>query len=241
MAQLSRLSDTLPGLKIPIKIVHLSDLHYGLYTRASTISNWVGQTLSESPDLILITGDFVDRLAWRKMDGLVQALEPLEAPLGVWGVWGNHDHSWNKIQRLGPALQEAGVHILVNDGRLIREDLFLAGLDESVQPTPDMKCVLAAKPKDATCIVMSHSPDLLPHLPAELDLVLSGHTHGGQIKLPGLGALRTSSIYGQRFLEGWIKEDGLPLAYVSRGLGTTLLPVRWGSPSEIVVLELTPG
>ena len=238
--QISRLGHALPGLKEPLRVVHLSDLHFGLYTMAEDVSRWVEQTLNEAPDLILITGDFVDRLAWRDIGGLFKALEPLHAPLGVWGVWGNHDHNRSRTRVLGPAFKDLHFQILVNEGRQVREDVFLMGVDEEVEASFDAARIFASKPGTATCIAMSHSPDTLPQLPPEIDLVLAGHTHGGQIKLPGLGALRTSSAYGKRFLEGWIREEGLPLAYVSRGLGTTALPIRWNSPAELVVLELNP-
>lgn len=241
MAQLSRLSQTIKGLRKPVCLVQLSDLHFGLYTNADDVTTWVDQTLAEAPDLILLTGDFVDRLSWRGHAGLLEALRPLSAPLGVWGVWGNHDHSRDKVKSLAPAFAATGLQILINEGRLVREDLFLVGFDEKAQASPDVKSILSTRPEGTACIAMSHSPDILPKLSPAIDLVLAGHTHGGQIKLPFVGALRTSSAYGQRFLEGWINEEALPLAYVSRGLGTTALPIRWGSPSELVVLELTPS
>ena len=239
MAQVSRLSHFLPKLEEPLRLVQLSDLHFGLYTNGKDVSRWVEQTLNEAPDLILLTGDFMDRLAWRSSTGLIEALKPLSAPLGVWGVWGNHDHNRSRVRHLKPAFERLGIQILVNEGRTVRDDLFLVGIDEEVQPWPDIEHVFSSKSAETACIAMSHSPDTLPQLPLAIDLVLAGHTHGGQIKLPGLGALRTSSIYGQRFLEGWIREENLPLAYVSRGLGTTALPIRWGSPSELVVLEIS--
>jgi predicted MPP superfamily phosphohydrolase len=234
--EVSRHTLLLP-LSAPVKIVQLSDLHYGPLLRQGSVSAWVEATRLEHPDLILITGDFVDRFTDEELTPLVSALSQLSAPLGVWGVWGNHDHfRFRPITSLLRPLQEAGITILNNRGVALRDDLYLAGVDDFRTGYPDLAAAIGGRPKGATCLLMSHNPDMLPLIPAEVDLVLCGHTHGGQVNFPLIGAPLTSSHYGQRFRAGWVEAPAR--AYVSRGLGVTMLPLRLNCPPELAVFEL---
>ena len=229
----------LKDLESPLRIVQLSDLHFGLYVGERRLEAWVEAALAATPDLIVITGDFVDRLAWQETTALFRQLRKLNAPLGVWGVWGNHDYAQAATSdAFVAALSHAGVRLLVNEGVRLRDDLFLAGVDDFLEGRPSLSLALEERPPLGACILLSHNPDILPRVPARVGLTLCGHTHGGQIKLPVVGALRTSSRYGKRFLEGRISEP-VP-AFVSRGLGYSALPLRVLSPAEIVVLELVP-
>lgn len=232
-----------PDCKQPVRIVQLSDLHYGPYIHAGHVRNWVALTNAAKPDLIIISGDFVDRMNLRSLTPLANALSQLRAPLGVWAVWGNHDHKrYPDIQKLRTVLEKAGVQFLVNAGVQLRDDLFLAGVDDRVEATPDVMKALKDCPPQGMCVLVSHNPDVLPTLPeaaiTRVTLALSGHTHGGQIRLPLVGALRTSSLYGQRFLGGW--SDAPVPAYVSRGLGMTFLPLRINCPPELVMMQINP-
>lgn len=224
-------------IQAPLKVVQLSDLHYGPFLRQGSVSAWVEAARLELPDVILITGDFIDRFAEEEITPLVSALSQLSAPLGVWGVWGNHDHfRFRPITKLLRLLQEAGVTILNNRGVALREDFYLAGVDDFRTGYPDLAAALRGRPAGATCLLMSHNPDMLPLIPAAVDLVLCGHTHGGQINLPLIGAPVTSSRYGQRFRAGWVEAPAR--AYVSRGLGVSMLPLRLNCPPELAVFEL---
>ncbi|UCH27701.1 MAG: metallophosphoesterase [Trueperaceae bacterium] len=223
----------------PLKLVQLSDLHFGPFHQRKSLDAWVDATLAEAPEVIVVTGDFIDHLSGADLEPLASALKKLRAPLGVWGVWGNHDRSRAPhIQTLEQVLDRSGIKILNNRGVLLRNDLFLAGVDDFHNGRPDLELALGARPTDAACILLSHNPDLLPQVPASVGLTLCGHTHGGQIKLPLIGPPLTSSRYGKRFAEGWV-EAAAP-AYVSRGLGTSMLPIRFNCPPELSVLELLP-
>lgn len=232
----------MPGLKAPVKVAQLSDLHYGPFIKQEHVRHWVEATLLEKPDLILLTGDMVDRWGTGGLEPLVAELARLEAALGVWACWGNHDHAnAKKLRRLHEALEHAGVRVLCNEGASVHDDLFLAAVDDYRKGKPDLEAALKARPPEGACLLMSHNPDVLPHVPQVVDLVLCGHTHGGQLNFPLVGPLRTSSRYGRRFLAGWMNPPDSPVpAYVSRGLGVTLLPVRLNSPAELVMLTLLP-
>jgi uncharacterized protein len=234
---------TLPHLKAPLRIAHLSDLHYNVYSQESHIKAWVDATLAESPDIVLITGDIIDHRTQGDFEPLARQLGRLQPPLGIYGVWGNHDYDQGLARRdeLAAALANVGIRILVNEGINVRDDLFVTGVDDLWRGHHELWKALENRPTDKACIFMCHIPDILPGIVEygyHADLTLSGHNHGGQVKLPFLGALAVPSKYGSRFLEGWFTEP--TLAFVSRGLGFSVMPVRLGSTSEVVIIDLEP-
>ena len=235
----------LRGLEKSVRVVQLTDLHFGRLQRIRRVEGWVDAALEQQADLIVITGDFVDhQITDPDLGALVCAISRLHAPLGVFAVPGNHDHGSFKydIADLISPLEAVGIRFLINRNITLREDLVLAGVDDLWLGKPDMSAALEAVPDGPAVILMAHNPDQLVKVPARVDLTLSGHTHGGQIVLPVVGALQTGSDYGQRFAQGFVRANGETgaLGFVSRGLGTTLLPIRFGCPAELVVLDLEP-
>ena len=248
----------LAGLTRPVRLALLTDLHYGLYIGAGSVRRWVDATLAERPDLILLGGDLLDRSAAALLPGdpLLSELGRLQAPLGVYAVWGNHDYgSFGHYgsRRRGPArtdwaaqrgrltgwLAARGITLLLNEGRALRGDLWLGGVDDLWRGRPDPAAALRGAGERAT-VLLSHNPDLLLELGQVLPgLVLSGHTHGGQVRLPLLGALQVPA--DPRFTMGWVQGPGGTPAYVSRGLGMSGLPVRNLCEPEITLLTLLPG
>ncbi|WP_309569989.1 metallophosphoesterase [Deinococcus sp.] len=251
-------TDTRPlrGLCSPVRLAFLTDLHYGLYVGSGQIRGWVDTALDARPDLILLGGDFIDQRIRTSPLPLIRELARLKAPLGVYGVWGNHDYgSFGRYSSVyyGPVradwaerratltqeLRAEGVEILLNQGVAVRDDLHVGGVDDLWNGTPDARAALAGSGERAT-ILLSHNPDVLPDLPVPAGLVLSGHTHGGQVRLPVIGAPIVPSAFGQRYAMGWVQgAHGTP-AYVSRGLGTSGIPLRNLCPPEITVLTLMP-
>lgn len=231
----------LPGLQQPLRVVQLSDLHYGVWLFADSVRAWVGQALAQKPDLIVLTGDLADGRSRSSLTPLLDALAPLSAPLGVFSIWGNHDHFSTGVHRqLDSGLRQLGVTTLLNEHELVRPDLLLAGIDDFNMGRPDLAAALAGRPSGVASLLLTHNPDALPELSAgQVSLALAGHTHGGQVRLPLIGAPITSSKYGQRFAQGWVHNP--VLAYISRGLGVTALPVRLNCPAELVVLDLLPA
>jgi uncharacterized protein len=231
----------LPGLRAPLRIAFLTDLHHGEFVRTASVRAWVEATLREAPDLVLLGGDLVDGSPGIDPDGeLTAALARLSAPLGVLAVAGNHDHArYGGTRRFADRLRAAGIDVLVNRGVPVRDDLFVGGLDDLRNGRPDLRAALGGRPATGATVLVSHNPDVLPEVPTEIPLTLSGHTHGGQVVLPGVGALYTSSRYGDRFLAGWV--EGPARGYVSRGLGVTSVPIRINCPAELTILDLAPS
>lgn len=232
----------LPGLRAPVRITQLTDLHFGPFLREGSLRSWAEAAMATKPDVIVITGDFVDQIQVGSLEPLVDGLAGLHAPLGVWGSWGNHDldRYRHDLGILADALERAGVRMLRNDSARLRADLHMVGVDDWLSGTPDMNRSLQNVDSGAAKILLNHNPDLLPDLTAgAVSLALCGHTHGGQVRFPVVGAPMTASVYGRRFLEGWV--DAPVPAYVSRGLGTSLLPIRLLCPPEIAVFDLRPA
>lgn len=231
---------SLAGLRTPLRVAWLADLHHGPWIGVGSVEAWVDATLAEAPDLIVLGGDIVDQREGGSVVALVAELSRLRAPLGVWAVWGNHDRTrYRRIGEFADRLAGAGITVLVNRGVLVRDDLWLAGVDDLSTGRPDLQAALDDRPADAACLLASHNPDLLPEVPLSVSLTLSGHTHGGQVVLPWIGPPITSSRYGQRFASGWV--SGPARGYVSRGLGVGIVPIRVNCPAELTILELTPS
>ncbi|MDX2007372.1 MAG: metallophosphoesterase [Meiothermus sp.] len=242
---------TLAKLTQPIRVLQLSDLHFGPYIHADSVKVWVGAALEQHPDLILITGDILDTASHQdsvrgrlkatlstEVGLLLAEIKQLKAPLGVFAVWGNHDYAApDEMARFERELEGYGIHVLTNRGRLVRPDLYVAGVDDLWYGRPDAHAAMAECPEAAASILMCHNPDYLPGVPAAVDLTLCGHTHGGQLHFPLLGSPWTPSRYGQRFRAGWSAEP--VSAYVSTGLGVSGIPLR-NVPAEMAVFELAP-
>jgi uncharacterized protein len=233
----------MPGLERPLRLVHLTDLHFGPAQRLTSVKAWVHATLEQQPDLILITGDFLEyRKSLAGVPELCAELSRLKAPLGVFGVLGNHDLYAVRLGRLEliEPLERAGIRILTNSGLQVRDDVFVAGVDDLWNGKPDLEKALENAPSTGVTLLMSHHPDFLETVPSRVGLTFCGHTHGGQIVLPLLGALHTGSKYGQRFVQGFVTGALGARGFVSRGLGTTALPIRYNCPAELAVFDLMP-
>ena len=228
----------LPSLRAPVRVAWLCDLHYGPFIRANTVATWVDATLALSPDLIVLGGDMVDHRAPRDVAPLLAQLERLRAPLGTFAIRGNHEYHWSgDLERFEADLEGLGVEVLVNQGRMLRDDLHLAGVDNSQVGGRQMRQALAQHEPGSACLLASHPPDLLPRVPEAVDFTLMGHTHGGQVRIPGLPPLMPRSRFGL--------DAGLfhapAFGYVSRGLGVTHLPVRINCPAELTLATLLPA
>ena len=251
--RVSRHKLTLERLKSPLKLVQLSDLHFGPWHGEDAVKSWVTAALERSPDLIVLTGDVVDgACSLEREASLVRELSRLKAPLGVYAVLGNHDYFRRNGTReagtghLVAALEGVGIRYLTNLGVQIRPDLHLAGVDDLWMGVVDLDRALENAPTDSATLLLSHNPDLLPDVPSSVSLTLSGHTHGGQIRAPFGVGLHSISKFGERFQMGWVASDprldgSVACGFVSRGLGTTGPPLRTFCPAEVIVLELEPA
>ncbi len=231
----------LAGLAAPLRLAWLSDLHHGPFVGTARVRTWVDAALAEAPDLVLLGGDLVDQRSGDDTDeSLVAELARLRAPLGALAVWGNHDrHRFRRGDRFTPLLREAGIDVLLNRGVQVRDDLHVAGVDDVRLGRPDLRAALSDRPGSGATLLASHNPDLLPGVPVDVGLTLSGHTHGGQIVLPGIGAPFSASRFGDRFLAGFV--EGPARGYVSRGLGVSAIPIRVNCRAELTIFDLVPA
>jgi len=225
-----------------LRVAAIADLHTGApHVSLSKITRVVMHVNAERPDLVALLGDYVDARVTCgtpiPVAAVASALGELSAPLGVVAVLGNHD--WAEGGReMASALREASVTVLENDAVEVGRGLWVAGVADAGRRQPDLAAALAAPPADAPVLLLSHNPDVFPEVPERVSLTLSGHTHGAQVDLPLMRDKVTPSQFGAHYAGGVFEEHGR-LLFVSRGLGTSRLPVRFMAPPEVAVLELS--
>ncbi len=231
----------------PLRIAHLSDIHVERLTRRDEALPEIVAGLA--PDLVLITGDYLSTSYNKDPRALADMgllLSRIGAPGGVFGVWGTIEVDLPPLLR--PVLEDAGVVVLEDQAvEVMVQDhrLWLMGLTCSRDLAADgarLRRLLAEAPPGAFTVLLYHTPDLMPQAAAlGVDLYLAGHTHGGQWRLPGFGAILTSSVYGKRYEAGHYREGKTHL-YVSRGLGMEGFGTpraRFFCPPEVVSITLS--
>lgn len=242
--------DHLPAPFHGYTIAQISDIHIEEYTEPYFLERIVGHVNALRPDLALLTGDFVTRGIYSEFRArhaayrCAEIVSTLNAPLR-YACLGNHD-----VTVSAPLVIEAlganGTPVLVNQHIAIErggERLWLAGVDDPATSHPDLNLAIPDAP-NAPVILMAHEPDYAdtvvqhPRFPS-VDLMLAGHTHGGQIRLPFIGALVLPPL-GEKYVEGYFRFRQMQL-YVNRGIGTVGVPFRLNCPPEITLLTLQPA
>lgn len=237
-------SAALPAAFSGLRIVYLSDIHFGPYFKESRVRALVARVNALEPDVIVLGGDYGE-----DSDGAIAffRLHPgFKAKSLVAAVMGNHDRTppESNLRKLMDAMAADGVTPLVNDALLLRRDgatLALGATDDVYNGHPYLDKVAERSAEADFCIFLPHSPDILPQTYTRpggpfYQLALCGHTHGGQVALFG-HAVKSSSDYGDRFLSGWYHENGVDIL-VSNGVGTSWLPVRLGARPQIHLITL---
>lgn len=237
------------------KIAQLSDLHSSPLVDKAHLDHAVDLVLTEKPDLIVLTGDFIGHTLRSNrheihvfdsqyLDNLVAALGRAKAPFGTFAVLGNHDF-WS-----GPEVTKrichdfethAGIRVLRNQRVTLTKDeesIELLGIDDYWHSW-DLRNAMRKVPKKSVKILLSHNPDINWKIKPshKIDLVLSGHTHGGQIAFPFVGA-PFSPTRNHRYLRGLVK-DGDRQTYITRGVGHLVVPIRFNCPPEVTLITLT--
>ena len=218
-------------------VVHLTDIHAGFGNTGRVFEEAIQRVNALEPDLILLTGDYLDDHPDDADFPLKDLLLRLHATSGIFGSFGNHDHRRGIVgsRRL---LDQSHVHRLENENIALPHGLFLAGIDDLGEGFPDIPRTLAGLPTDRTSIILSHHPGLIERLPDREVFILSGHTHGGQIALPFPSPRLVIKVHlGCNQVAGWYR-NGKAREYVSRGLGVTGKPFRYRCPAEIGVFRL---
>jgi uncharacterized protein len=226
----------LSGLRLAV----VADLHAGSpQIDEQRIERIVERVNSEAVDLVALLGDYIDTnvalAEWIAPEKIAARLGRLQSRLGTYAVLGNHDWA-HAGARMGSALRDAGITLLENDVVEVGE-FWIAGLGDLMKRSADLEGTLAKVPDGAPVLLFSHNPDVFPRVPGSVALTLSGHTHGAQIDLPLLRDRFTPSRFGAHYTGGHIEEGGRHL-YVSDGIGTSRLPIRFRAKPELPVLEL---
>lgn len=235
-----------------LRIAAIGDVHIGgPHMSLARVDDVVARTNALDAELVVLLGDYIDghaRLADRSSEEQadllagIAKLGALKAPLGVVAVVGNHD-VWYDRDTVVRGLQTAGIRVLENAHVVLdRADgsrIVVAGLEDATTMSPDYAAALMGAPEGVDRLVLTHSPDPFAASPRGIALTLAAHTHCGQVLVPLLGRPVTPSVFGQRFACGLVVEQGQPM-FVTGGLGTSIVPVRFLTPPEIALVTLRP-
>ena len=239
---------TLPRLAAAFdgyRVVQIGDLHLDDWSRPARLDRIAEMVNAERPDLVAITGDFASYSARRLATGrLVGALRRLSAPDGVLAIFGNHDYLTD-VKLIRQCIREAGLTELINGVVTLGRggfELHVAGVDDVMEGRSRLDLVLGKLPEDGAAVLLAHEPDFADVAAAtgRFDLQLSGHSHGGQVRVPLLGRA-VLPPFSQRYTRGLHRVGGM-LVYTNRGLGTVHARLRVGCRPEITALTLrSPG
>ena len=238
--QMPELGLTLPNAPAldGMRIAFVSDVHAGSFMSERDLTAVFERVAQAQPDLVLFGGDLVNTRE-RELLLFRRPLSVLRPPLGMFAVPGNHDHFWGPDVGLWTSfLRDNGVEVLLNRGHRIQRgdgSLWLCGVDDLTEGEPDIEGALAGRRAGEPTVLLSHHPDFFFEAAANgVELTLSGHTHGGQIRIAGRAPIHHSRF---GYEQGWFEEDGCRL-YVGRGVGVTVLPIRIDAPPEIPIVTL---
>jgi predicted MPP superfamily phosphohydrolase len=240
--RLTRLEVAIEGLPRALdgyRIAQLSDVHCGPHTPPERVARWVERINRLEADLVAVTGDLITS-GTRYVQAVAEALSGLRGRDGVYACMGNHDY-FTDGEGFAALLAEKGLRVLRNQGELVERDgarLYVAGVDDTWTGRDDVEGTVRRRPDGVPMLLLAHDPNLFPQAAAlEVELTLSGHTHGGQLAIPLFGRRLTLARIITPFTAGLYRRKR-SLLYVNRGAGTTGPPVRLGAPAEIALITL---
>jgi len=230
----------LSGLRIAV----IGDFHTGgWFVDDRKLQRIVELTNQQQPDLIVLLGDYMVSNTWHghrvEPEVTAAALKNLKAPLGVYAVLGNHDW-WYNGDRVRRALEADGIRVLEDDLAEVKwrdKSFSLVGLADLWTRQQHVRETITRAPQGSTIVALTHNPDIFPSLPQHVPLLLAAHTHGGQVNLPLIGTPIVPSNFGSKYTAGHVFENGHHM-FVTTGIGTSILPVRFRVPPEIVILTI---
>jgi predicted MPP superfamily phosphohydrolase len=227
-----------------LRIALIADIHTGgPFIDDNKLRRIVELTNQQNPDLIVLLGDYMSPNSWHshrvEPEVTAAAMKNLRAPLGVYAVLGNHDWWYNggKVRR---AFEANGIPVLEDEVAEIKwhdKSFWLAGLADLWTRPQHVGETIAKVQEGSTVIALTHNPDVLPSLPRSVPLLLAAHTHGGQVNLPLIGTPIVPSQFGPKYTAGHIFENDHHM-FVTTGIGTSILPVRFRVTPEIVILTI---
>lgn len=230
--KLKRLPKELDGFRL----VHLSDIHHSPFTSLEHISRVVEVSNRLKPDMFVLTGDYVSHES-EYIAPVAEVLAQLKAEYGIYACLGNHDH-WTDAELVTHLFRGEGINLLINEGfrfEARNTKFWLAGVDDLMVGKTDVRAALAGSNEDEFKILLAHNPQIVRRAARyDVDLMLSGHTHGGQVKLRD----EEKRILPRRRLSSGLHRRQNTQVYITRGIGTVVLPVRYQCPPEVSVIEL---
>jgi len=243
--RLRRWPSRLDGFSIAL----LSDFHYDPHFSIHPIRAAIKLVAQIQPQLIVLTGDFVSvpnigdsKLGAAAAEPCAQLLRRMQAPYGLWAVMGNHDY-YTDPDHVTSVLRAEGINVLANQSSPIESNgarFWLAGVDDILGRTADLDAALHNVPAEEATILLAHEPDYADRVARHpVDLQLSGHSHGGQVRLPFIGPLYLPDL-ARKYIRGLYKIGQLTL-YTNPGLGTVEVPVRLNCPPEVTLLTIRKG
>jgi uncharacterized protein len=235
----------IPVVRLPksfsqFRIALISDIHLGFYFSTKNLDSVVNKINQLTPDMICFTGDLLDSDSCiAAMSPAIPVLKKLTAQYGKFAILGNHDHRAG-VQHVVSGLEQSGFRVLINQNVCIQkeeDDLVIVGLDDIAEGKPDLDRACEDIPADACTVLLVHEPDVADRLKKRsIQLQLSGHSHGGQVRIPFIGPIITTKL-GRKYVSGLYHFDSFKL-YTSRGIGTTGLPIRLFCRPEITCITL---
>ncbi len=233
---LARLPYTFDGFKI----VLFSDLHLGFFCSPKDLLSLAVIVNSQNPDAIFFAGDLTDkRVGKYKFEEAAEALKRFKAAYGKYAVFGNHDYHTG-VLKVKKTLESGGFLVLSNQSATLTKNgqkIQVIGLDDAIRGKVNIKRALSFREPELCSILLVHEPDIAEVTSRyNIDLQLSGHSHGGQVRLPLIGPLKTTQL-ARKFVYGLYNLGKMQL-YTTRGVGVTILPIRFFCRPEIVIITL---
>ncbi len=224
----------------PLRVVQVSDIHSGIYMTRARLHGYMDQVIALKPDIFVLTGDFISN-SMSFLPGCLEEVIRVRSRYGTFAVTGNHDHWFWDMSKLQRIFRRYKVPILLNEHRIISTDLgrlAVAGIEDLASGNPDLASALEGLDPSLPTILLSHHPEIFPDAAGyKIALTLSGHYHGGQIKIK-IGEFETSMAHLRTPYPEGLFRIGESTLYVNRGIGTTFTPVRINAPAEITVFNL---
>lgn len=224
-----------------LRVVQLTDLHAGIFMTRKEIRRYADQAMALQPDLFVLTGDFISN-SISFLPGCLEEMARVQAPYGTFATLGNHEHWYGELRELQAVFRKTGIPLLNNTHQVIQTEqgsFNVAGIDDMRSGRPDLEGALDGQDSGIPTLLLSHRPEIFPRAAARgIALTLSGHYHGGQVKLPLPGGDVSLAHLRTPYPEGLYRMKASYL-YVSRGIGTTFTPVRLNAPPEVTLLQLT--
>lgn len=238
--EITRPRIAIPGLPTAfdgVRICQLTDVHHGPFLALEHVHDAVALALKQSPDMFVLTGDLSHKKEW-SVPPVWDAMKPLEAPLGAWGVMGNHDW-WHGIRASRDGAKHAKIGMIDNRAVPLERDgerMWIAGVGDLWEDEQDLQGALRDVPADEPVVLLTHNPDYAEEMDdPRVKLMLAGHSHGGQVRPPLLGPL--GFVNKRKYTEGLVQTENSQV-YISRGIGMAAVPFRLNCPPELPVFEL---